>query len=117
MIGARLLQQPKTVAALRTGVGVLMAARPDVAAQLLGARRRDAHPVLRLLGLRHLAEALALLLRPTPGTATVGLVVDATHVLSCVGFAAASPAHRRPALRDGAVASALMVGTWLTRPA
>lgn len=93
-----------------------MATRPDVATDLLGARRRDSHPVLRLLGLRNLVEGLALFLRPTSGTVALGVVVDATHVLSCVGFAAASPVHRRPALRDGALASAVLVATWLTRP-
>lgn len=115
-MGTALRRQPRTAAAVRAGLGALMAARPDVAARLLGARRRDTHPVLRVLGTRHLVEAAALLLRPTPGTAAVGMAIDATHVLSCVGFAAVSPVHRRPALRDGAVASAVLLSTWLTRP-
>lgn len=114
MIGSS--QRPRTVAAVRAGVGALMATRPDLAAQLLGARRQDAHPVLRLLGLRHLAEALAILLRPTPGMVEAGVAVDSAHVLSCVLLAAASRSHRQPALRDGAVASSVLLGTWLTRP-
>ncbi len=90
--------------------------RPGLSARLLGVRPRNAHPVLRLLGARHLAEAGTLLLRPTPGVIAAGVLVDATHVVSCAVFAVASSKHRRPALRDGAVASAVMLATWLTRP-
>lgn len=109
-------QRPRTVAVVRAGVGALMATRPDLAAHLVGAPPRDAHPVLRLLGLRHLAEALAILLRPRPAVVATGIAVDAAHVLSCVLLAAVSRSHRQPALRDGAVASSVLLGTWLTRP-
>ncbi len=108
--------QVRTVAAFRAGLGAMLVARPDLSARLLGARRLDRHPVLRLLGLRHLAEAATLLARPTPGVVAGAVLVDATHVLSCAVFAVASPTHRRSALRDGAAASAVLLATWLTRP-
>ena len=42
--------------------------------------------------------------------------MDGTHVLSCLGLAAVSPSHRRPALRDAAAASTVLIATWLLRP-
>ena len=108
--------RPRAAAAARAGLGALLVTRPDLAARVLGAQRRDSHPVLRVLGLRHLLEAAALATRPTAGVVAVGLVVDGTHVLSCLGFAFISRSHRRPALRDAAAASTVLVATWLSRP-
>ncbi|GAC1442441.1 MAG: hypothetical protein NVSMB55_13180 [Mycobacteriales bacterium] len=90
--------------------------RPDLAARVLGAPRRDSHPVLRILGLRHLLEAAALASRPTSGVVAAGLAVDGTHVLSCLGLAAVSPSHRRPAFRDAVAGSTILIATWLLRP-
>jgi hypothetical protein len=72
--------------------------------------------VLRLLGLRHVTEAGILMVRQTRPATALGLVVDATHVASCLVCAAVSPRHRRPAMRDAALATVVLVATWSTRP-
>lgn len=45
-----------------------------------------------------------------------GMVVDATHLLSCLLFGAVSAEHRRPALRDAALESGVLLATWLAIP-
>lgn len=89
---------------------------PAAAARVLEAPPAGSHPVLRVLGARHLLEALAILARPTRGVVVAGIVVDATHVLSCLLFGAVSAEHRRPALRDAAVESGVLLATWLAIP-
>jgi len=93
-----------------------MVSRPAAAARVLDASPAGSHPVLRVLGARHLLEALAILLRPTRGVVAAGMVVDATHLLSCLLFGAVSAEHRRPALRDAAVESGVLLATWLAIP-
>jgi short-subunit dehydrogenase len=105
----------RTAASLRAGWGLVLLIRPDVAARLLGSGSAGAHPVLRLLGIRHLVEAGALALRPERETATAACVVDGTHVLSCLLLGAVDPHRRPPAARDAAVETAVLAGTWLTR--
>ncbi len=99
----------------RAGLGLALLIRPDAGARLLGRRSAGPHQVLRVLGLRHLAEAGALVLRPDRSTATAACPVDGTPVLSCLLFAAVDPQRRRPALRDAAVEAAVLAGTWLAR--
>jgi hypothetical protein len=48
--------------------------------------------------------------------ATAALAVDAAHVASCFGFAAIDRTHRRAALRDGLLASTILLATALARP-
>lgn len=59
----------------------------------------------RILGLRHLAQALLLDLGGTRGRLLLGATVDATHALSMVGLAVlGSERHRHPAALDAALA-------------
>jgi hypothetical protein len=104
------------MAAVRGALGFTMLTQPQLAAKMLGAAPGGRHPVLRLLGLRHVTEASVLMVRPTQPVTALGVVVDATHVASCLAFAAVSPRHRRPAMRDAALAAVVLVATWSTRP-
>lgn len=94
----------------------MLCLRPAAAARVLDAPPVRSHPVLRVLGARHLLEALAILARPTRGVVAAGIVVDATHVLSCLLFGAVSAEHRQPALRDAALQSATLLATCLALP-
>jgi hypothetical protein len=102
----------RATAALRAAVGVTMLTRPAQVARLLGAAQAGRHPVVRLLGLRHVAQAAVVAARPDASTCRASNVVDGVHVLSCLLFAAAAPAHRRPAVRDAALESGVLLVTW-----
>jgi hypothetical protein len=93
-----------------------MLTQPRKVARLLGAPPSGPHPVLRVLGLRHLAQAGALAYRPDRATATASCFVDGTHVLSCLLLAAVAPTRRRPALRDAGIESTVLLTTWFARP-
>src|SRR5438128_9206418 len=99
---------PRAVAAARCATGLALLVRPEPAARLLGAPPGGSHPVLRVLGARHLVVSLVGLSRPTREVATAAAAVDGIHAVTCLGLAAVSPRHRRTALR--ATASAM---TWM----
>ncbi|MDP9344042.1 MAG: hypothetical protein M3Q23_18510 [Actinomycetota bacterium] len=61
--------------------------------------------VARVLGSRHLAQALATAGHPARVRLYAGAVVDALHATSMFALAAASADHRKPALVDAAVAT------------
>lgn len=106
----------RTVAAIHAGLGVTMLIHPAWAARLLGARRGGDHPVLRVLGARHLLQAAVIRWRPTQCMVRASAAVDATHAASDLLYAAADRNGRRPALRDAAVAAALVAASWSARP-
>lgn len=106
----------RAVAVGRAVVGAMMLSQPARVARLLDAAPAGSHPVLRVLGARHLLEALAIVVRSTRDVVGAGIVVDATHVLSCLLLGAVSLEHRRPALRDAAVGSGVLLATRLTLP-
>ncbi|MDT7547691.1 MAG: hypothetical protein QOE84_85 [Actinomycetota bacterium] len=106
----------RAAAVVRSGLGLAMLTQPREVARLLGAPLSGRHTVLRVLGLRHIAQAGVLAYRPQRATATASCFVDGTHVLSCLLLAAAAPPRRTPALRDAAVESGVLLMTWLGRP-
>lgn len=59
----------------------------------------------RILGVRHLVQALAVERAGTRGWLLVSASIDATHALSMVGLATLSRRHRRPAALDAVVAT------------
>ena len=93
-----------------------MLLRPQVVAGLIGAPADGAHPVLRILGLRHVVQATALAAAPSRANCNAAAVVDATHVASCVAFAAVRRSSRPTVLLEGALETGILAGTWLTRP-
>lgn len=87
--GLALLSAPERVVA---GMGV---AAPDARARL----------VARVLGARHVAQAVVTLARPTPRCLRWGGVVDLTHAGTGVALAVADARYRRAALTDAAIAT------------
>jgi hypothetical protein len=66
----------------------------------------------RLLGARHVAQAMLTALAPLPGAFVAGAEVDALHATSMLILAAADRAARRAALTD-AVAEAAFAAAGL----
>ncbi|WP_319463666.1 hypothetical protein [Micromonospora sp. RTP1Z1] len=59
---------------------------------------------LRVLGVRHLAQAAVTLRRPTPAVLTAGAAADVLHAASALALAAVDRRQRRIALLDTAIA-------------
>ena len=68
---------------------------------------RRAVMVARVLGARHLSQAVLSGVHPSPEVLAVGAWVDAAHSATAVAFAVADPARARAALSDAVVA-----GSW-----
>jgi hypothetical protein len=95
--GAVLLGVPGTVLSITT--------RSDPA--LLG----TAKTVLRVLGVRQIAQAAVEVHWPRTGVLALGATADALHAASGLVLAAADPGWRRSALLDAAVALGFAVTT------
>ena len=67
--------------------------------------------VARVLGARHIGQALVTVLRPTRAVRRGGVAVDVAHAASMVALAAVSPAHRRAGLTDAAIGAAFGVAS------
>lgn len=65
--------------------------------------------VLRVLGGRLLAQAIALGVRPNRTVLRIGATVDLLHAASMFGLAAVSGRYRRPALISGLIATSSAV--------
>ena len=100
----------------RAALGLVLLVRPDDLAALLDGPRGGRHPVLRVLGARHVVQAALLLRRPTSAVVAGSVAVDALHAASDLALAAVRVDRRRPALRDAAVSSTVLLATWLSRP-
>jgi hypothetical protein len=61
----------------------------------------------RVLGARHLVQGLLLIRRPTHSCALIGASIDAAHAASMLLLARMSPAWRRLALANAALAAGL----------
>ncbi len=59
----------------------------------------------RVLGFRHLAQALIVDCAGTRSRLLVGVVIDAVHALSMLGLALSSKGYRRPAALDAVLAT------------
>lgn len=95
----------------RGALGACEILAPDaVAAHLLGLRSDPpANATLRVLGVRHVAQAAALICADTAITHRVGGVVDLLHALSMAGLAAVDSSRRRAASIDCCVAGCFAV--------
>jgi hypothetical protein len=67
---------------------------------------------VRVLGARHLLQALVCAAAPRAPIAGAGAVVDTLHTGTCLGLAAVSPTWRRAALLDAAVETAFAASGW-----
>ncbi|MEU8264025.1 hypothetical protein AB0C02_25810 [Micromonospora sp. NPDC048999] len=63
---------------------------------------------LRVLGVRHLAQAAMTLRRPVPAVLVAGAAADLLHATSALALAAVDRRQRRLALLDSAIA-----GSWI----
>ena len=100
---------------LRIGWGAALIAAPRPL--LRGLARVDdpadrvAVAVLRVLGARHVAQAVVEALWPQPVVRYLGTAVDGLHALTAVGLAVLNPRWRRGALTDTAIAASFAATT------
>ena len=69
----------------------------------------DSVDVIRVLGARHLVQGLITLNAKSERVRHLGGTVDALHALSMISVGIFSPAHRRSALGNAAVASTFAI--------
>jgi hypothetical protein len=98
----------RVLAAVQAVGGAVLALRPDAAHRLAGEPRHSGPPawLVRVLGLRMLAQAGLEAVRPQPRVVLAAAAVDTAHALSMAGYAAVTARYRRPALISGAFAAA-----------
>jgi hypothetical protein len=70
--------------------------------------------VIRVLGARHLAQAVLTAWRPRPAVLLAGAGVDACHSVSMLALAAADPPMRRAGLADALAAAVFTAAGALT---
>jgi hypothetical protein len=104
---SRILQRQGVLPALHGLLGgVLLVAPGPLLRGVGGPSDRSTRVVARVLGARHLAQAVAL--RRHDRTAVgVGAATDVLHSASMLALASVSRPHRRVALASGIVAAAL----------
>ena len=86
---------------------VLLAAPREVLSRLHGLDvDRKAVVVTRILGARHLVQAMFSGIRPSPEVIAVGVWVDAVHSITAVGLAVVNPHRARGGITDAIVAAA-----------
>lgn len=97
---------------VRAGYGTALLLAPDALLRPATGRPADARArgVARVLGARHLVQAAAVGVRPTPAVVALGAEVDVAHAASMLGLAALVRSRRRTGLLDGAVAAAFAAG-------
>ena len=101
-----------SVVRLSWGATLLLAPR-EVNQFLAGDDTRAGRVVARILGGRHLVQALWEC-SGSPGREGVGSVIDALHALTAVTLARVDPGSRRAATTDAAIAAGFSLsGAWL----
>jgi hypothetical protein len=112
-VTARLL-----IPAVRAAYGVLLLSAPGPVLSWCGAAVSPrTRAVVRVLGVRHLAQAAVTAGAPRPRVLAAGAGVDLCHAASMLALAAADPALRRAALTDASAATALAIaGAATARP-
>jgi hypothetical protein len=92
---------------LRGAWGIALLIGPDqVLARVHGLRiDTKSRVVARILGARHLTQALLSGLRPSPEVLAMGVWVDAVHALTALGLVATDRSRVRAGLTDTAIAA------------
>ncbi len=98
----------KRVQMARLGYGSWLLANPQRLAGTAPASR-GFRTVVRVLGLRHIAQAVALTLWPTTTARRIGTAADALHAATDAGCALVDRRRRHAAAIDGAVALAFVI--------
>ncbi len=83
--------------AARIAAGSVLLVWPGPTARLLAGRDVACRWIVaaRVLGVRHLGEAIAVNIRPSPAATRVGAAVDGIHALTALCFGLAFAADRR----------------------
>lgn len=91
---------------MRAGLGLCQLISPELLASRVARDplTRESRIVIRILGARHLLQALLLCRTDSHSLRRVGGVVDTLHALSMVGLGVADGKRRRLALVDASVA-------------
>ncbi len=108
------------IAITRAAYGALLLLAPGAVTRVASGGSSDRATALmwRVLGFRHLAQALILDRAGTRSRLLTGAATDATHALSMLGLAALNEDRRWPAVLDAALATGLAVnGVWEARDA
>jgi hypothetical protein len=98
-------KQYRGVEVLRGGWGAALLAAPDHILGLLHGVRVDSKSrvVARILGARHLTQAVLSGYRPSPEVLAMGVWVDTVHALTALGLAVLDPTRARAGLTDTAI--------------
>ena len=101
----------------RAGWGLALIAVPQRVLRAIGAPDSNLGPrnVVRVLGVRHLAQAAT---EARGGTTTwaLGIIADVLHAATGVGLASVSRAWRQAALTDATIATAFTLSGAACRP-
>jgi hypothetical protein len=102
--------------AARACYGTVLLCAPGLALGLCTGRSASqrARAVVRILGARHLAQAVLTLWRPSPAVLLGGAGVDACHAASMLALAVADPQLRTAGIADCAAATAFTATGALT---
>jgi hypothetical protein len=102
--------------AARACYGAALLCAPGLALGLCTgqASSQRARTVVRILGARHLAQAVLTLWRPRPAVYLAGAAIDACHAASMLALAVADPRMRIAGIADGAAATAFTATGALT---
>ena len=94
--------------AVRACYGAALLCAPGLALGLATgqAPSQRARSVARILGARHLAQAVLTLWRPRPAVFLAGAGIDACHAASMLALAVADPRMRRAGIADAVAATA-----------
>ncbi len=95
----------------RAAYGALLLLVPGMMMRMVSGEpvARVPSAVARILGLRHLVQALLLERNKTRNRLLAGTAIDAAHALSMVGFAVVHEDYRRPAALDAVLATGLAI--------
>jgi len=98
----------------RTGFGVTLLLAPGPVLRVVDPRGRDGRAVVvtRVLGARHVVQALVGALAPGRRESALSALVDATHAATCLVVAATDRRRARPALVNAAAAATWGLLTW-----
>lgn len=97
----------RSIEAFRGAWGVALLAYPDCVLRSVHGLKIDSKSrvVARILGARHVTQALLSGHRPSPEVLAMGVWVDSVHALTALGLAVVDRARVRAGLTDAAVAA------------
>jgi hypothetical protein len=91
---------------------LLLVAAEDLTRRLTGRDSRVAAAVARVLGARHLLQALTLDRTRSRGLLALGVAIDLLHGLSMLALATVSPSYRRATLLDATASGGWVASGW-----